>query len=93
MFRARPTGNTTAGVFCQQCGTAYIIKFPASGSNFSLFMMNYRILYVPVRPKAEVWENVSCRVADPDPNPNWILIQSSQKIRIWIRNPDPYPGG
>lgn len=24
-------GNTTAGVSCPQCGTAYIIKFPASG--------------------------------------------------------------
>ncbi len=28
-------------------------------------------------------------VSDPD----WILIQSGQWIQIWIRNPDPDPGG
>jgi hypothetical protein len=33
------------------------------------------------------------RVADPDPDPNWIRIQSGQWIRMRIRNPDPDPGG
>jgi hypothetical protein len=31
------------------------------------------------------------RVVDPDPY--WIRIQSGLWIRIWIRNPDPDPGG
>ena len=35
------------------------------------------------------------RIAKPDPNPNWIRIQSGQwiQIRIRIRNLDPGPGG
>ncbi len=32
------------------------------------------------------------RVADPDPDPYWIRIQSGQWIRIRIRNPDPDQG-
>jgi hypothetical protein len=34
------------------------------------------------------------RIAKPDPDPNWIRIQSGQwiQIRIRIRNPDPDPG-
>ncbi len=36
---------------------------------------------------------VLSRVADPAPVPYWIRIQSSQRIRILIQNPDPYPGG
>ncbi len=36
--------------------------------------------------------NPFVRVADPDPYPNWIRIQSCQWIRIRIQNPDPDPG-
>jgi hypothetical protein len=37
--------------------------------------------------------SIPTRVADPDPVPNWIRIQSGQwiQIRIRIRNPDPDP--
>ncbi len=36
---------------------------------------------------------VTSRVSDPnpDPNPDWIRIQSGQWIRIRIWNPDPGP--
>jgi hypothetical protein len=33
------------------------------------------------------------RVAETDPDPNSILIQSGLWTRIRIRNPDPDPGG
>jgi hypothetical protein len=38
--------------------------------------------------------SIPTSVADPNPDPNWIRIQSGQwiQIRIRIRNPDPDPG-
>jgi len=36
---------------------------------------------------------VGSRVVDPEPDPDWIRIQSGLWIRIRIRNPDPDPGG
>ncbi len=43
----------------------------------------------------QVYPNRSTSVYSSVSDPDWILIQSGQWIRIWIRirNPDPDPGG
>jgi hypothetical protein len=56
-------------------GTLFLFIFKFSG----LFSNFYEMVHM------------TSRVVDPDPDPDWIRIQSGLWIRI--RNPDPDPGG